>query len=255
MYIADWGNHRIVEWKCNEKNGQIMARGNGQGNQLNCPTDLIIDKQNDSLIICDLENRRVMRWSCEYNRSGQVIISDIDCRGLTVDNNGYLYVSFREKNQERRWRIGDTRGTIVAGGNGEGDHLYPLNSPTSIFVDEDYSIYVSDCKNHRVMKWVKGAQEGVAVAGGQGKGNSLTQLNYPQGVIFDQIYVADWGNDRVMRWSKGAKEGAIIVGGNGKGEQSNQLNSPKGLSFDGEGNLYVGDQWNHRIQKFKIAER
>ncbi|CAF1397776.1 unnamed protein product, partial [Adineta steineri] len=43
-----------------------------------------------------------------------------------------------------------------------------------------------------------------------------------------------------------------VVGGNGEGDQSNQLNSPDGLSFDDEGNLYVADYWNHRIQKFEI---
>ncbi|CAF4038558.1 unnamed protein product [Adineta steineri] len=41
----------------------------------------------------------------------------------------------------------------------------------------------------------------------------------------------------------------VIVGRNGQG---NQLNVPMSLSFDGEGNLYVTDRWNHRIEKFKI---
>jgi hypothetical protein len=43
---------------------------------------------------------------------------------------------------------------IVAGGNGEGDHLSQITCPTSIFVDQDDSVYVSDYNNHRVMKWV-----------------------------------------------------------------------------------------------------
>jgi sugar lactone lactonase YvrE len=64
--------------------------------------------------------------------------------------------------------------------------------------------------------------------------------------------VADVGNDRVMRWCKGAKEGTIVVGGNGRGQQSNQLNGPIDLSFDRQGNLYVADWGNHRIQKFEI---
>ncbi|CAF4404498.1 unnamed protein product, partial [Adineta steineri] len=47
IYIADWGNHRIVEWKYAAKNGQIVAGGNGNRNrsdQLNNPTDVIVDK-------------------------------------------------------------------------------------------------------------------------------------------------------------------------------------------------------------------
>ena len=33
--------------------------------QLNRPTDVIVDKKNDSLIICDQGNRRVVRWLVE----------------------------------------------------------------------------------------------------------------------------------------------------------------------------------------------
>ncbi|CAF4154698.1 unnamed protein product [Adineta steineri] len=55
-----------------------------------------------------------------------------------------------------------------------------------------------------------------------------------------------------MRWCEGSCEGSIVVGGNEEGEQPNQFNYPRGLSFDVQGNLYVVDYWNHRIQKFDI---
>jgi sugar lactone lactonase YvrE len=55
-----------------------------------------------------------------------------------------------------------------------------------------------------------------------------------------------------MRWSKGSKEGQIIVGQHGRGQQSNQLSYPTGLSFDRQGNLYVADLSNARVQKFEI---
>ncbi|CAF4386747.1 unnamed protein product, partial [Rotaria sordida] len=45
-----------------DTNGQVVAGGNGEGNrldQLDRPTDVLIDKETDSLIICDLANRRV----------------------------------------------------------------------------------------------------------------------------------------------------------------------------------------------------
>jgi hypothetical protein len=257
--VADFGNDRIIEWKCNATNGQLVAGGNENGNQmnqLNNPRDVIIDKENDSLIIADHGNRRVMRWSRQNNtKNGEIIIRDIDCYGLTMDKNGSLYVSDWKKNEVRQWKRGDKKVTIVAGGNGRGNHFNQFNYSTFIFIDEDYSLYVSDYENHRVMKWLKDAKEGIIVAGGNGEGNSLTQLSYPRGVIVDQlgqIYVADGINDRVMRWRHGAKEGTIIVGGNGRGEQSNQLHDPKGLSFDRQGNLYVVDCRNNRIQKFEI---
>jgi sugar lactone lactonase YvrE len=237
-----------------------VAGGTGKGNrtdQLNGPSDVIVDKKNNSLIICDYGNRRVVRWSLHYrtNIIGETIISDIACSRLAMNNNGDLYVSDWKKNEVRRWRISDQMGTIVAGGNGQGNNLNQLNYPTSIFVHEDYSVYVTDSWNERVMKWTKGAKEGVVVAGGQGRGNTLKQLSYPHGVIVDHlgnVYVADFGNLRIIRWVKGSKEGSIVIDGNRSGEKSNQLYYPIGLSFNREGNLYVVDFNNHRVQKFRI---
>ncbi|CAF1511978.1 unnamed protein product, partial [Rotaria sp. Silwood1] len=258
IYVAEWSNHRIMEWKRGATNGQVVAGGNGQGSgdhQLNYPYDVIIDKERDSLIICDCLNRRVVRWPRRNGTSGETIISDIYCWGLTMDENGSLYVTDVEKHEVRRYRRGESQGTVVAGGNGSGNRLDQLSYPSYVFVDRDHSVYVSDEGNDRVMKWMEGAKQGIVVAGGQGYGNGLTQLSSPQGVVVDQlstVYVADIGNNRIMRWPKGATQGSVIVGGNGSGEQSNQLNGPIGLSFDRHGNLYVVDWGNRRVQKFTI---
>ncbi|CAF0733859.1 unnamed protein product [Adineta steineri] len=259
IFIADHDNHRIVGWKCNSSEGQIMVGRNGQGkrdDQLNCPTDVLIDTENNSFIISDRKNRQVIRCFYQNEAKPQVLISDIDCYGLSMDKNGFIYISDPEKNEVRRWKKGEGRGTTVAGGHGQGDQLNQLNSPRYIFVDEDESLYVADKDNHRVMKWTKNAKEGIVVAGGNGEGDSLEQLSYPYGVAvdcWDQIYVADFGNHRVMRWCERDAEGEIVVGGNGRGEELNQLNDPISLSFDDEENLYVVDLKNHRILKYEIC--
>ncbi|CAF3917353.1 unnamed protein product, partial [Adineta steineri] len=74
IFIADSDNHRIVEWKYNGKQGQIIAGGNGKGNridQLNYPTDVIVDQQNHSIIIADGWNRRGIQW---LNQNQQIRI-------------------------------------------------------------------------------------------------------------------------------------------------------------------------------------
>ncbi|CAF1307658.1 unnamed protein product [Adineta steineri] len=257
IFVADYLNHRIVEWKCDAKEGQIIVGANGQGNrmdQLNGPTDVIIDQQNHSIIIADGGNRRVIQW---LNQKQQILLENIDCSRLSVDESGFLYVSDYMKDEVRRWKMGEynNQGIVVAGGNGKGDRLNQLNRPNFIFVDEDQSVYVTDRDNHRVMKWRKDAKEGRVVAGGNSQGKNLNQLSKPQGIVVDdlgQIYVADCGNDRIMRWCDGKEEGEVVLGGNGEGNESNQLNGPIGLSSDDEGNLYVADCNNHRIQKFQI---
>jgi sugar lactone lactonase YvrE len=260
VYVADTSNHRIVEWKWGATSGQVVAGGNGQGSrahQLFNPVDVIVDKERDSLIICDNSNYRVVRWSRRNGTSGETIISSINCMSLTMDESGSLYVTDFGKHEVRRYRRGQSQGTVVAGGNGKGARLDRLSSPRYVFVDRDHSVYVSDWGNHRVMKWVEGAKQGIVVVGGQGQGNGLTQLNYPHGVVVDQlgtVYVADQGNHRIMRWIKGAAQGSAIVDGKGGGGQSNQLSGPFGLSFDQHGNLYVVDNVYARVQKFNIEK-
>ncbi|CAF5075788.1 unnamed protein product, partial [Rotaria sp. Silwood1] len=133
IYVADASNNRIVEWKSGATNGKVVAGRNGSGNgadQLNYPFDVIIDKESDSFIISDWRNRRVVRWPRRNGTSGETIISNIDCRGLTMDGNGSLYGVDAEERQVRRYKIGDTKGTVVAGGNGKGNRLDQLSKPT-----------------------------------------------------------------------------------------------------------------------------
>ncbi|CAF3260341.1 unnamed protein product [Rotaria sp. Silwood2] len=259
LYIADCGNHRVVEWNSGTISGRVVAGGNGQGNrfdQLSSPRDVIIDIKTNSIIISDYDNKRVVRWPRQNGKSGETIISNVGCCGLTMDNHGLLYVVDFDKHEVREYRIGENQGTVVAGGNGEGNCLDQLNNPTYIFVDRDHSVYVSDENNHRVMKWTKGAKQGIVVAGGQNEGSRLTQLSNPYGIFVDHsgnVYVADYSNNRILRWCQGVVRGTVIIGGNGQGNQSNQLYAPTGLSFDRDGNLYVCENRNHRVQKFNIT--
>jgi len=265
IYIADSGNSRIVKWKLDggSDDGEIVAGGNGRGDridQLNCPFDVIVDEKKKSLIICDRDNRRVVRWSLQNsNGEKEILVENILCWGLIMNENGDLFVSDRVNHSVKRWRQGEIgkggEGTIVAGGNRKGNELNQLNGPSYIFIDREETVYISDSGNHRVMKWLKGANEGIIIAGGQEKGNSLNQLNGPGGLLVNEIgdvYVADYYNHRIMCWSLGSKEGRVVVGVNGAGNGLNQLNYPRGLTFDVENNLYVADSGNHRIQRFRI---
>ena len=260
VYITEWNNHRVVAWKFGSKSGQIVAGGNGSGNQMNqltYPTDIIIDKNKTHLIICDHGNKRVVRWPLNGDGVGEIVIPNIACNGLAMDNQGFLYVSDIAQSCVIRWNknIDESSRTIVAGGNGKGSNLNQLNDPYYVFVDRNNSIYISDNKNHRIVKWDANAKQGVIVAGGQGQGNLSSQLSDPLGVIVDRcgaIYVADAGNSRVMRWCKNDKQGSIIIG---EDQQDKPLRRPNGLSFDRYDSLYVVEEFNHKVQRFDIVSK
>ncbi|CAF2183231.1 unnamed protein product, partial [Rotaria magnacalcarata] len=181
-----------MQWKNGDTtNGRVVAGGTGAGNglnQLNLPTDVLIGKETDSLIICDYGNRRVVRWSRRSGTTqGEILLDNIACFGLAMDEQRYLYVSDHVKGEVRRYKFGENIGTLVAGGNGAGAGLNQLQYPRYLFVDRQRNVYVSDLYNHRVMKWNKGAKEGIVVAGGQGAGSALTQLNLPDGIFVDTL--------------------------------------------------------------------
>ncbi|CAF2138252.1 unnamed protein product, partial [Rotaria magnacalcarata] len=95
--------------------------GQGRGlHQLYRPTDALIDKETDSLIICDWGNQRVLRWSRRSGTTqGEILINNIACRGLAMDEQRYLYVSDTGKHEVRRYQLSEKIGTLVAGGNGK----------------------------------------------------------------------------------------------------------------------------------------
>ncbi|CAF1292728.1 unnamed protein product [Rotaria sordida] len=259
IYVADSDNDRVLAWSLNTTSGQVIAGGNGKGdtlNQLFKPTDVIMDRSTNELLICDRGNRRVVRWPHRDGLHGDILLSNIDCFGLTMDDRWFLYVTIIDKAEIRRFKLGESHGTVVAGGNGEGERLDQFNGPAYLYVDRDYSLYVSDSSNHRVVKWVKGAKEGEVVAGGHGPGSDFKQLSHPFGVLVDKmgtVYVADQvtplrGTDvPLMQQARWSDNGTTVAGGHGNGEQLHQLNMPIGLYVDDDNTIYVADSVNHRV--------
>ena len=94
IVIADFENHRIVEWKMGASHGKVTAGGRGHGNrfdQLYRPTDVLIDKETNSLFIADRNNRRVVRWLRRQGTTqGEIIVDNIDCFGLAINHQRYL---------------------------------------------------------------------------------------------------------------------------------------------------------------------
>jgi uncharacterized protein (TIGR03663 family) len=81
-------------------------------------------------------------------------------------------------------------------------------------------------------------------------------LNAPRGIavgLNESLYVADTGNSRILKYDR---QGNLVdeIGGRTPEGQTQPdpgtFNEPWGVAVDAEGNLYVADTWNHRIQKF-----
>jgi DNA-binding beta-propeller fold protein YncE len=82
------------------------------------------------------------------------------------------------------------------------------------------------------------------------------QFNAPRGIAFasdGSFYVADSRNHRIQHWSA---EGKVLKVWGTFADQAagnaplGTLNEPWGVAVGPDGNVYVTDTWNHRVQKF-----
>ena len=105
-----------------------------------------------------------------------------------------------------------------------------------------------------ILRWNR---TGETVAGVTGQfGNASNLLNFPWGIYVDwsnALYIGDQLNSRVQKYLKNATFGETVAGDPTgiSGPASNLLNRPSTLTVDLNGNIYVCDRWNRRIQLWK----
>ncbi|CAF4565820.1 unnamed protein product [Rotaria socialis] len=260
LFIVDSKNHRVVAWKLGDDKGHVIAGGQGQGeqlNQLNNPTDVLIDEATRYLFISDRDNKRVVRCSSEQPSSTpEIIISEIDCYGIAMDQKGNLYVTNVANHEVRMYsKDGFSLRRVVAGGNSKGKDLDQLDYPTYITVDNNDSIYVSDNGNNRIMKWPNGAREGIVMATTQTNSDKNTSSCGLRGIAVDQrgtLYVAEMFNHRVTQWCHESNKGVTIVEGGKKRLRTHQLLCPVGLTLDASDSLYIADSNNNCVLRFSL---
>ena len=95
---------------------------------------------------------------------------------------------------------------------------------------------------------------GITVAGTTGSSSSASdRLSYPYDLAVDSsktMYIAERDNNRVQKWLAGASSGSTVAGqsSGAGGSALNYFNRTGGVVVDSNGNLYVTDPFNHRVQ-------
>ena len=190
--------------------------------------------------------------------------------GVAVDGEGNLYIADQYNHRIRRV---DSTGTITTiagtgerrfGGDGGPAIRAQLDAPSGVAVDGAGNLYIADASNHRIRKVDSiGTITTIAGTGEQGFGGnggsaSQAHLFFPTGVAVDgagNLYIADVGNHRIRKVdSTGtittfAGTGERGFGGPGGPAVQAQLDAPSGVAVDEAGNLYIADQYNHRIRR------
>jgi len=95
---------------------------------------------------------------------------------------------------------------------------------------------------------------GITVAGIGGFSSvSSDQLNTPYSLALDSantMYITDYDNNRVQKWTVDDTQATTVAGqaSGATGAGSNVLLRPTGIVIDEDGNIYVSDSGNNRVQ-------
>lgn len=140
---------------------------------------------------------------------------------------------------------------------GWGSDLFLM--PHGLEVDQENNIWVTDVGLQQILKFNPDGELLMTLGEANVLGNDSSHFGLPTDVAVapdGSFYVSDgYGNSRVVKFSK---QGSFLFewGNNGpdyklnKGDKEGEFNTPHGIDLDKNGNVYVADRENNRIQKF-----
>jgi tripartite motif-containing protein 71 len=145
----------------------------------------------------------------------------------------------------------------LGSGNGQ------FNLSRGVVADASGRVYVADVNNNRIQMF-KGVGTFIRAWGTPGIGNG--QFNHPSDIAVDSlgyVYVTDTFNHRIQKFqianqcpagtTQVAPRVCFVTKWGTQGTGNGQFRSPNEIAVDRQGNLYVAEWGNERVQKFQLA--
>ncbi len=253
IYISDSLNNRIIKWDANGNaigwigggsNGWKTTSGASSGNGYQSfyrPSGVFMDSSGN-IYVADNSNHRISKWDASGNAIG--------------------------------WIGGGSNGWKIGSGAPSGNGYQSFSRPSGVFIDSSGNIYVADNYNHRISKWdasgnaigwIGGGSNGWKTGSGAPSGNGYQSFYNPGRLYFDSlgnIYIEDGENNRISKWDPDGNAIGWIGGGSNGWKTTSGASSGNGFQsfyyttdvfLDSSGNIYVADNYNHRISKWDAS--
>lgn len=152
-------------------------------------------------------------------------------------------------------------GSTVGDVDGTGSNA-KFSYPRGLTIDNAGNLYLADYNSHKIKKI--SPQGVVTTLAGSTRGDadgtgSAAKFDYPNGIALDasgNLYVTSHYSHKIKKITPNGVvttfAGSILGDLNGTGTAA-RFNYPSGITIDASGNLYVCDQFNHKIKKITPA--
>jgi len=182
-------------------------------------------------------------------------------QGLCIDASGNIYVADRGNNVIREIMT-NGRTKTIAGNRVKGfidgtDGAAFFNTPTGVVLDSKGNLWITDQGNSALRK-ISSSGVVTTIFGGP---SQTSLLGFPSAIAIDKqdnLYIVD-ESGRIFEYSTttsvlnvlaGAYNGVGLTNGAGKDAL---FNYPQSIAIDGNGNIYIADQYNNCIRKIVIT--
>ncbi|PKO13449.1 MAG: hypothetical protein CVU39_18765 [Chloroflexi bacterium HGW-Chloroflexi-10] len=137
-----------------------------------------------------------------------------------------------------------------------------LESPKGLAVDSSGNLYIADFLNQRILScaYNGGTSEwdcSVFFGETDVEGTDLTHLRYAPDIFIDasdQVFIADGGNSRVLKCTTAGNDCALFAGVTDEpGVDNGHFSFISAVTTDVDGNVYVSDNTNKRVQMFNSS--
>ena len=263
VYVADVyiANIRLQKF---DSNGQFIAKWDKHGdgaNEFRRIRQMAVDKLGNVFIADDITNRiqkfdnnlNILNISSNFFDN---TTNRIQPAGLALDGQGNVFAA--DVSLSRILKYDNNLNPLVAWGvKGSGDGQFsPAYTNSSSFlalplaVDGTGNVYVGDSGNNRVEKFDGNGTFLLKWSGaGDNQINLLNSLtadpagNIYTGKLYNRLQKFDSTGNFLGKWGKQFDDPGQL--------NPNLFGGPIGIALNRQGNIYVADVGNHRIQKFR----
>lgn len=162
---------------------------------------------------------------------------------IAISNSGQVYIA---DTWNQRIQVFSLSGEYITGWGVEGSESGQFYMPISISIDSKNRIYVGD-SDWRAENIQRFTEDGIFID------SFFSPVGNPQGLALnfnDSLFVADASVNRVFQLDT---QGKLVSSWQSASDKEGYFNLPLGIDVDTEGNIYVVDNGNKRIQKFSSA--